>query len=295
MSISKRYFALVEGGGTKFNCAIANEKREILVEKRIPTTSPSQTISAVIDFFNEQKKAGFEFHKLGLACFGPLDLNPNSQSFGSITSTPKAGWSNVAIKKELETSLSCDVSIDTDVNAAALAEFKWGASQNTTVSIYITVGTGVGGGVVINGQTLKGLVHPELGHMLISGVPEIKGVCPFHGNCVEGLAAGKSMEKIWDQPAENMDSSHPAWQVEAKVLGNFCHNLLVSFSPQSIVLGGGVMAKKGLLEQVVANAEQSLKNYIVFPYQQDIKHIITAPGLGERSGLLGALALIMDF
>jgi fructokinase len=147
---------------------------------------------------------------------------------------------------------------------------------------------------VINGQTLKGLVHPELGHMLISGVPEIKGVCPFHGNCVEGLAAGKSMAAIWQQSADSMKEDHPAWDIEAKVLGNFCHNLMVSFSPQSIVLGGGVMSKKGLLEKTIEYAEQSLKNYIVFPYNQGLKHIITTPGLGSRSGVFGALALILD-
>ena len=245
-------------------------------------------------FFTKQKAAGCHFEHLGLACFGPLDLNPNSSSFGTITSTPKPHWSNVDIKAQLEKALSCVVAIDTDVNAAALAEFKWGASQNTNVSIYVTVGTGVGGGVVINGQTLKGLVHPELGHMLISGVPEIRGVCPFHGNCVEGLASGKAMAEIWQQPGQDLGDAHPAWDIEAKVLGNFCHNLMVSFSPQSIVIGGGVLAKAGLLEKTIEYAEQSLKNYIVFPYKQGLQQIITKPGLGERSGLLGALALVFD-
>ncbi len=290
----QEFYALIEAGGTKFNCAIADNERNILIEKRFDTTTPIETISAVIAFFKQQQQAGYSFSKLGLACFGPLDLNPASHSFGSITSTPKPHWSNVDIKQQLEKGLNCSVFIDTDVNAAALAEFKWGASQDTSVNIYVTVGTGVGGGVVINGQTLKGLVHPELGHMLISGVPEIKGVCPFHGNCVEGLAAGKSMEAIWQQPSHSMKDDHPAWDIEAKVLGNFCHNLMVSFSPQSIVLGGGVMSKEGLLEKTIEYAEQSLKNYIVFPYNQGLKQIITAPGLGPRSGVFGALALILN-
>lgn len=290
----QEFYALIEAGGTKFNCAIADNQRNILVEKRFDTTTPADTIGAVIAFFRQQQQNGYQFSKLGLACFGPLDLNPASLSFGSITSTPKPNWSNIDIKQQLEQGLNCAVFIDTDVNAAALAEYKWGASQNTSVNIYVTVGTGVGGGVVINGQTLKGLVHPELGHMLISGLPEIKGVCPFHGNCVEGLAAGKSMETIWQQSADSMKADHPAWDIEAKVLGNFCHNLMVSFSPQSIVLGGGVMSKKGLLEKTIEYAEQSLKNYIVFPYNQGLKQIITAPGLGSRSGVFGALALIID-
>ncbi|WP_412971589.1 ROK family protein [Glaciecola sp. MF2-115] len=289
-----KYYALIEAGGTKFNCAIANENRQIINEERFATTTPEETISQVVKYFEQQRKAGFDFSQLGLACFGPLDLNSNSASFGSITSTPKPKWSNVDIKTQLENALSCSVAIDTDVNAAALAEYKWGASQSTNVNIYVTVGTGVGGGVVINGQTLKGLVHPELGHMLISGVPEIKGVCPFHGNCVEGLASGKAMSEIWQQPGPELGDDHPAWDIEAKVLGNFCHNLMVSFSPQSIVLGGGVMAKTGLLEKTIDYAEQSLKNYIVFPYKQGLKQIITPPGLGLHSGLLGALALLIE-
>lgn len=287
------YYALIEAGGTKFNCAIADENRQIITEQRFATTTPEQTLTCVIDFFKMQKNAGYHFEHLGLACFGPLDLNPNSPSFGAITSTPKPDWSNVAITTRLASALSCSVSIDTDVNAAALAEYKWGASQGTNVSIYVTIGTGVGGGVIINGQSLKGLVHPELGHMLISGVPEIKGVCPFHGNCVEGLASGKAMAEIWQIPSPDLGDDHPAWDIEAKVLGNFCHNLMVSFSPQSIVIGGGVLAKSGLLQKSIEYAEQSLKNYIVFPYKQGLREIITAPGLGERSGILGALALAM--
>ena len=288
------YYALLEAGGTKFNCAIADQQRNILIESRFNTTTPKKTIGAVVSFFQQQKSLGYDFNKLGLACFGPLDLNANSITFGNITSTPKPHWSNIDIKRQLEEALSCSVTIDTDVNAAALAEYKWGASQDSSVSIYVTVGTGVGGGVVINGQTLKGLVHPELGHMLVSGTSEIKGVCPFHGNCVEGLAAGKSMGKIWHQPAETLADNHPAWDIEAKILGNFCHNLMVAYSPQSIVLGGGVMAKEGLLEKTIHYAERSLKNYIVFPYNKGLKQIITQPGLGSRSGIFGALALVLS-
>jgi fructokinase len=289
------YYALIEAGGTKFNCAIADGKRNLLVQQRFDTSTPAKTIAAVIDFFIAQKDQGHHFEKLGLACFGPLDLNPRSVSFGNITSTPKPHWSNVDIKHQLEKALNCNVAIDTDVNAAALAEFKWGASQNTDVNVYVTVGTGVGGGVVINGKTLKGFVHPEIGHMLISDVAEIQGVCPFHGNCVEGLASGKSMAEIWQQPAQNLPDEHQAWGIEAKVLGKLCHNLMISFSPQSIVFGGGVMSKKGLLAKTIDYAEQSLKGYIVFPEDHDgLKQIITLPGLGTRSGIFGALALILD-
>jgi fructokinase len=289
------YYALIEAGGTKFNCAIADENRNLLVQDRFDTSTPNETITAVINFFVQQKAQGYHFEKLGLACFGPLDLNPHSASFGNITSTPKPHWSNVDIKQQLEKALNCSVAIDTDVNAAALAEYKWGASQHSDVNVYVTVGTGVGGGVVINGKTLKGLVHPELGHMLISGVTEIEGVCPFHGNCVEGLAAGKSMAKIWQQPAQNLSEDHQAWDIEAKVLGKLCHNLMVSFSPQSIVFGGGVMSKNGLLAKTIEYAEQSLKDYVVFPVgHRGLKQIITLPGLDTHSGIFGALALLLD-
>ena len=291
----RTYYALIEAGGTKFNCAIADENRNLLEQGRFDTTTPAETITAVINFFAQQKAQGYHFEKLGLACFGPLDLNPQSPSFGNITSTPKPNWSNIDIKQQLEKALNCSVAIDTDVNAAALAEYKWGASQNTDVNVYVTVGTGVGGGVVINGKTLKGLVHPELGHMLISGVPEIEGVCPFHGNCVEGLAAGKSLADIWQQPAQNLPDDHQAWDIQAKVLGKFCHNLMVSFSPQSIVFGGGVMAKNGLLAKTIEYAEQSLQGYVVFPDgHTGLQQIITLPGLDTQSGILGALALLLD-
>jgi fructokinase len=288
-----KYFAVVEGGGTKFNCAIVDGQKKIYSEHRVATTTPDKTLNAVVAFFESQKNKGYDFEKLGLACFGPLDLNKQSSSFGSITSTPKPHWSNTRIAPILAEALNCQVEIDTDVNAAALAENLWGASQHAQVNVYITVGTGLGVGVVINGKPLHGLIHPEMGHMLVSGLDEIKGVCPFHGQCFEGLASGNSMSKIWQQPAEKLPDEHAAWDIQAKVLGQLCHNLMLSFSPQSIVLGGGVMSKPGLLQRSVSYAEQSLNNYIVFPEDHGLKQIISKPSLGEHSGLLGALALVL--
>ncbi len=288
-----KYFAVIEGGGTKFNCAIVDAQKEICAEHRVATSTPDETLGAVVAFFDNQKKMSCDFEKLGLACFGPLDLNKYSSSFGSITSTPKPHWSNTKIAPILAEALNCQVEIDTDVNAAALAEYLWGASKGAEVNVYITVGTGLGVGVVINGKPLHGLIHPEIGHMLVSGLDDMQGVCPFHGQCFEGLASGKAMSKIWQQPAQTLPDGHAAWDIQAKVLGQLCHNIMLSFSPQSIVLGGGVMAKIGLLDRSIYYAEKSLNSYIVFPKNYSLKQIISKPGLGEHSGLLGALALVL--
>jgi fructokinase len=287
------YFAVIEGGGTKFNCAIVDAQKEICAEHRVATSTPDETLDAVVAFFDSQKKKGYDFEKLGLACFGPLDLNRYSSSFGSITSTPKPHWSNTRIAPILAAALDCHVEIDTDVNAAALAEHLWGASKEAQVNVYVTVGTGLGVGVVINGKPLHGLIHPEIGHMLVSGLDDIQGVCPFHGQCFEGLASGKAMSKIWQQPAETLPDDHKAWDIQAQVLGQLCHNLMLGFSPHSIVLGGGVMAKARLIERAIYYAEKSLNSYIVLPENYSLSKVISKPGLGEHSGLLGALALVL--
>jgi fructokinase len=288
-----KYFAVIEGGGTKFNCAIFDAQKQICAKYRVPTSTPDATLGAVVAFFESQKNKGHDFEKLGLACFGPLDLNKRSSSFGSITSTPKPHWSNTRIVPILAQALDCKVAVDTDVNAAALAEHLWGASKGAEVNVYTTVGTGIGVGVIINGKPLHGLIHPEIGHMLVSGLDNIHGICEFHGQCFEGLASGKAMSKIWKQPAETLPDDHPAWEIQAQVLGQLCHNLMLSFSPQSIVLGGGVMAKSGLLERAIYYAEKSLNSYIVYPENYSLKQIISKPGLGDRSGILGALALVI--
>ncbi len=287
------YIAAIEAGGTKFNCAIIDADRNIIIEARVDTTTPENTLNHVIDFFNTQKKAGYHFDTLGLACFGPVDLNKKSPHYGYITATPKPNWSNTPIVPTLEKALNCDVVIDTDVNAAALAEYKWGAAPDAEVCIYITVGTGLGGGIVINGKPLHGMIHPEMGHILITPPKGIQGVCPFHGNCAEGLASGYAMGKIWGQPAETLSDDHQAWDIQAQILATFCHNLLVSFSPHKIILGGGVMNKPGLLDNVIKYTEKSLSGYLTLPSGFSIKDILCLPGLDQHSGLMGAFALAL--
>jgi len=290
---NKQYTGAIEAGGTKFVCAIIDNKRNIIESTRIATAHPSQTLTAVVDFFNEMTQRSYKIERLGLGCFGPLDLNPKSSSYGSVTSTPKKGWQNIAIKPYLEKALGLSVFIDTDVNAAALAESMWGASANTDVSVYITIGTGIGGGLVINGKTVKGLVHPEMGHMRIKTPHNIQGQCPYHKDCVEGLASGTSLQGIWKTKAEDLPEGHPAWDLQAHVVAQLCNNLLMTVSPQRIVMGGGVMQQDFLLKQVVSETEKLVNKYIVMPTGIDCSDIIVHPGLGTLSGLLGAYALTL--
>lgn len=289
-----KLYAVIEAGGTKFNCAIIDSSRHILAQQRVATTTPDKTLGACLAFFQQQQQAGLTFDKLGLACFGPVDLNSSSATWGNITATPKPHWSNTPIRQILAQSLNCTVIIDTDVNAAAIAEHRWGAGIGCDTVVYVTIGTGVGAGIVINGKPVHGLIHPEAGHMIIGEIDGIKGVCPYHGSCVEGLASGYAMAQIWQQPAETLPDNHRAWDIQARVIGTFCHNLLVSYSPQKIVLGGGVMQKPGLLQAVVKHTDRSLNQYLTLPQGSAFKDLISLPGLQDKSGLLGALALVLD-
>lgn len=292
MALTDPYYAVIEAGGTKFNCAVVTPEREIVAEIRIPTTMPADTLAQTIAFFKQQREQGFSFTRLGIASFGPLDLNKASPAYGYITKTPKPGWSDTNLAGFLADALSCDVAIDTDVNGAALGEYRWGAAQGADVAIYVTVGTGIGGGVVINGKPLHGLVHPEIGHMLVQPPAGQTGICPFHTNCVEGLGSGTALGKIWSQPSDTFADDHPAWDALGEVLGQMCHNLMVTLSAQKIILGGGVMQKQGLVEKVVATTSATLNDYIVMPAGVSLDDIICLPGLGNRSGLFGALALL---
>lgn len=292
MALTDQFYACIEAGGTKFNCAIIDNQRNIVEQTRIPTTTPAETLSASVAFFKGQQAQGRSFSKLGLASFGPLDLKVGSEHYGYITKTPKPHWSFTPLASHFADALNCEVAIDTDVNAAALAEYRWGAAQGADVAIYMTVGTGVGGGIVVNGKPLHGLVHPEVGHMLVVAPEGQTGTCPFHTNCVEGLASGTALGKIWGQPSETLDDSHPAWDGLADVLAQMCHNLMVCFSAQKIIFGGGVMQKPGMIERITQKTSQRLADYIVFPKDVTLSDVICLPGLGTHSGMFGALALL---
>ena len=234
---------------------------------------------------------------MGIACFGPLDLNPKSPTYGYITATPKQGWANTDVRMTLSKALDLPVYIDTDVNGAALGEHRWGAGKGLDTFIYLTIGTGVGGGGLVNGKMIHGLVHPEMGHILIPHdikADPFPGSCPFHKDCFEGLASGPAIHKRWGIPAEKLPPDHPAWELEARYIGLSLTNYTVTLSPQRIILGGGVMEHPGLIEKVRENVKSFLNGYVnSTQITEDIDTYIVLPELGNRAGIMGAITLAM--
>ena len=280
-------FGGIEAGGTKFNCIVASGPDKILSETRFPTTTPEETIGRVIEFFKESAPLA----AIGIAGFGPLDLNPNSPTYGFITSTPKPGWANTDIRGQIQRGLGLPVGIDTDVNAAAIAEGRWGACQGLSNFIYFTIGSGA----VVNDRPLHGLVHPEMGHIGLPhdlSVDPFPGSCPFHTDCFEALAAGTSMNKRWNQRAETLPADHPAWDLEATYIAHAMKSIILTLSPEKIVLGGGVMQQPILLPLIRQKTLAFLNGYVQSPViLEHMDEYIVSPGLGTHSGMLGALAL----
>jgi fructokinase len=281
----------IEAGGTKFNCIVASGPNDILAEARFPTAMPAETVDQVVAFFRQNGPLA----SVGIACFGPLDLNPESATFGFITSTPKPGWANTDIRGMIQCELNVPVGIDTDVNAAAVAEGLWGACQGLSNFVYFTIGTGVGGGAVVNGKPLHGLVHPEMGHIVLPHdfqADPYEGMCPYHKDCFEGLAAGPAINKRWGKPAETLPYDHPAWELEAAYISLAMQSIICTLSPERIVLGGGVMQQSHLFPLIHQKTLADLNRYVQSPVILDhIAEYIVAPGLGTHSGMMGALAL----
>ena len=288
-------FGGVEAGGTKFVCVVGSGPDDVRTSERFSTTTPGTTLGSVIEFFRRQQALHGPLTAIGVGAFGPVDPNPNSVTFGYITSTPKPGWRNVDFLGRLREAFDMPMGFDTDVNAAALAGGRWGAARGLDTFVYLTIGTGIGGGAMVNGHLLHGLIHPEMGHMLLRRdlrVDMYAGFCPFHVDCFEGLAAGPAIEKRWGQRPETLPADHPAWALEAHYLALGVANLVVTLSPQRVVMGGGVMEQAHLLPLVRTNVQALLNGYVQSPQIIDrIDDFIVAPGLGGRAGVLGALAL----
>ncbi len=284
----------IEAGGTKFVCMVAGGPDEIYSETRIPTTHPDETLDRVIQFFRDQAKTQ-PLTALGIASFGPVDLNQDSPTYGYITSTPKPGWANTDITGRLGAALQLPVALDTDVNAAALSEYRWGASRGLDTSTYFTIGTGIGAGVIVAGEPAHGLVHSEVGHMRIPHdtlKDPFPGICPYHGDCFEGLACGQAILSRWGQPAEQLPSGHPAWDLEAEYIALALVNMVVVLSPKRIVLGGGVMQHSELFPLIRQKVLSLLNNYVRnSAIIEKIDSYIVPPGLGNLAGALGAIAL----
>lgn len=286
----------IEAGGTKFVCCVGTGPDDIRAETRFPTTTPEETLGRAVEFFRAE--AGQDLLGLGVACFGPVDLDPGSPTYGHVTTTPKPGWAGADVVGMLREALEVPVGFDTDVNGAALGEARWGAGQDADPFVYLTVGTGIGGGALVNGVPLHGLVHPEMGHVRVRhdrARDPFEGTCPFHGDCVEGLAAGPAMGRRWGVPAETLPAGHPAWELEASYLAELLAGLVCTLSPQRIVLGGGVMSGPGLFPLLRRETVRLLAGYVASPaILTGIDDYLVPPGLGDRSGRLGAIALARD-
>jgi fructokinase len=283
----------IEAGCTKVVCAVGTGPDDLEAEVRFPTTTPEETIGRAIQFFQQQKKGPLT--AIGIASFGPVDLNPDSPTFGYITGTPKPGWAHTDFAGKIRQALDVPVGFDTDVNAAALGEYRWGAAQGLDTFIYLTIGTGIGGGGVVNGKLIHGLIHPEMGHIRIPHDKDLDpytGSCPYHGDCLEGLAAGPALEERWGRRGETLPADHPAWVLEADYLAFGLVNIICILSPQRIILGGGVMQQHHLFPLVRRRVQGLLNDYLPAPTILDqIDDYIVPPALGDRSGVLGAIAL----
>jgi fructokinase len=280
----------IEAGGTKFVCAVGTGPDD-LEACSFPTTSPEATMGAVIRFF--ERRPGLR--AIGIGSFGPVNLDPCSPRFGSITSTPKALWRNFDLAGAVRKALDLPVGFDTDVNAAALGEARWGAAQGLADFLYLTVGTGIGGGALVEGKVVHGLIHPEMGHIRVPHDwtnDAFAGVCPYHGDCLEGLASGPAIEARWGASGMHLASGHPAWELEAHYLALGLANWVCTLSPRRIVMGGGVMQQADLFPLMRRQLQELLSGYIQSNLlAEGIAEYVVPPRLGDRSGVLGALVL----
>lgn len=298
MNAARRFYGAVEAGGSKFVCAIGDDLGEILIERRFATANPASTLAEVRAFLHERSREMGGLTAIGVGCFGPVELDRNSPRYGFIGRTPKSGWSGTDIAGILAREFSIPIGFDTDVNAAALAEQRWGAAREVKNLVYVTVGTGIGGGVIAGDVPLHGLMHPEIGHIYPRRHPsdqDFKGVCPFHGDCLEGLASGPAIIARSGASLPELDTGHPQWDLEADYLGQLCAHLVLTVSPQMIIMGGGVMHQTRLLAAIRRRMQHWLCGYI------DRREILTDPefyvvpaALGAQAGVLGALALAMN-
>jgi fructokinase len=279
----------IEAGGTKFICAIGNEDGEIIEQIQIPTTSPKETMQEVISFFRQ-----FTLGAIGIGSFGPCDINPKSDTYGCITSTPKKLWRDYSILGALKGEFEVPIIFNTDVNVAALAETKLCAAKGLDSCLYITVGTGIGAGAVVNGQLLHGLSHPEMGHIIVRRHPDdvYEGKCPYHGDCLEGLAAGPAIGDRWGKEASQLASRLDVWELQAFYIAQALMHYILILSPKKIILGGGVMKQKQVFSLIYNKLSELLNSYIDLPELSTYPHkYIVSPGLGDRAGIIGALIL----
>lgn len=279
----------IEAGGTKFVCGVGNEHGEIYERVTFPTTTPEETMEKVFSFFQDK-----EVKAIGVGSFGPIDVDRASETYGYITQTPKVKWKNFNIVGALKNHFHVPIGFHTDVTAAALAESTWGAAKGLDSCLYMTVGTGIGVGAVIDGKPFQGLTHPEMGHILVKRHPNdrFEGFCPYHGDCLEGLAAGPALEKRWNKKGQELTDQPEVWEIESFYLAQALMNYILILSPKKIVVGGGVMKQEHLLPLVRKQVLELLNRYVAVPEltPENIDNYIVLPGLGDNAGLAGSIA-----
>ncbi len=278
----------LEAGGTKMVCAVGDETGKILEQISIPTETPEITVPKMIAYF---RKAGIE--GLGIGCFGPIDPDPASETYGYITSTPKLAWQNYNIAGAFREALCCPVGFDTDVNGSVLGEVTFGQAKGKNCVIYVTIGTGVGAGVYIEGRLLHGMLHPEAGHVLIQKRSDdpYGGKCPYHKNCLEGLAAGPAIEARWGQKAVDLKDREEVWDLEAWYIAQALSGYILTLSPQMIILGGGVMHQEQLFPKIRTYVKEMLNGYIKTSQMDHMESYIVPASLKDDQGIMGALEL----
>jgi len=294
----------IEGGGTKFVCAIALcdsdcslKKPEIVEQIRIPTEEPAKTLAAVVDFFQTagQSRNHLKIGSLGLGMFGPIECDPASPRWGLLINTPKPGWAYIDVAQRLQRELGVPVRLETDVAAAALGEWKWGAGREAKICVYVTVGTGIGAGVLVDGVPLRGLFHPEVGHMRVPRVNTdmgFKGVCIHHSDCLEGLASGPAIKARWGIAPEELPAGHPAWELEAEYLALAFSNIAFILSPDRIIVGGGIGLHGGLLDMVADHMGRLTGGYIrALDSVEALRGYLVRAELASEAGILGAAQL----
>ena len=287
-----KLYGSLEAGGTKMVCAIGDEQGNILERVSIPTLEPENTMPAIIEFFKNKNISA-----LGIGCFGPVDLDKKSATYGYITTTPKLAWKNYDIVGTCKNELGVPVGFDTDVNASALGEATWGCTKELDHSIYITVGTGIGAGVIIDGKPYHGMLHPEAGHIFLARHPQDpmeKGVCPYHELCLEGLASGPAIAARWGKPGAELADRKEVWELEAYYLAQAICSYIMILSPERIIVGGGVSHQEQMMPMIRAEVQRQMGGYIQAKGMQDLDSYIVLPSLNDNQGIMGGLKLAMD-
>ena len=292
------YYGAIEAGGTKIVCAIASDPDNIIKEIILPTETPEITLSRMADFFLEyQQQSGKKITSLGIGCFGSLELDKSSPQYGHIINTSKAEWKDTNIVGYLSEKIKAPIIFETKDNAAAYCEYKWGTGKGLETLFYMTIGTEIGGGVIVNGELIHGLMHPEPGHITVKKHPDdhFEGRCQYHENCLEGLASAKSVDVRWNCHALELGNDHPAWELEAYYIAQALATCIHAISPQKIILGGGLMNKQCLFPLIRKKVKEMLNGYISHEsILSNIDEYIVPSDFRNKAGITGALALAME-